>query len=475
MRTVVLCAIVCLEVIAMRTPVWLAVVGLSVLAFAIFFGMMSEVLRGRGDFVILGWVLIFPLGYYFLSFPKEHSIITLDRALLAVLLVTSCFADRDRAGTPRPLRRSAFYWAFFLLFAAVSTPRAPAPSTSLHVWLEAFVFPALLAWYVVRHFEIRRHLSTLHIIACVMAMYVAGIGMAEAILQRDLLALPSSGVIVAGDYADSGDPVAEILVRPNGPFASNDSFAIVGAVSLLFLLFLKHALGDQMPGWQRYLHRLGVSAALVEALLPLFKSVLISLVMVLLVDAYYQRGRQRFLRFAAIISLGLGVLALRLALPVVFEERADPLTFYARVAQQKQTLVLFMSHPINGVGLINFSSAALNTQSAYYESGEALDSPHNNLGAVLAETGLTGFLPFVASQILFVSAFWKLRQPGSRDSNLVWKMFLFVFLVYWINGMALATIYSEDLNLWYMFVMAALYKYAITSSDTRAPSRRLAS
>jgi O-antigen ligase len=468
-RTVVLWLIILTEIMLLCIPgkFWWEV-GLSVVALAILFGVLFEVLRGRGDFVIMGWVLIFPLGYYFFSFPREHPIITLDRVFLGILLVASCFADyRDLTGTPRPLLRSALYWAFFLLFAAVAIPRAKMSLNSLRLWTEAFLFPALLAWYVLRHFEIRRYVSKLHVLTCVMAIYLAGIGMAEVILQRDLLELSSGGVIVAGDYAaDYRDPAAQILVRPNGPFSTVNSYAMVGAVSFFLLSFLKHALVDQMPTWQRYLHRMGVSAALLETLMPLFKSVLISLVIILLVDAFYQHGRRRILRLGAIIGMGLGVLALQLALPIVFEERADPLTFYARVAQEKQTLMLFMTHPINGVGLNNFNTAAQNGQSAYYQSGEALDFPHNNLGAVLAETGLTGFLPFVASQVLFVSAFWKLRQVDSRDSKLVWKMFLFLFLVYWINGMALTIAYFEDLNLWYMFVMAALYKFAITSPET---------
>lgn len=440
-------------------------------------GLLTAVLVGRGDLVVIGWILIFPLGYYFLSFPKEHPIITLDRVFLGVLLVTSCFAGyRDRVETPRPLRRPALYWAFFLVFTAVSISRAELPLNSLRVWLEAFVFPALLAWYVLRHFEIRRHLSILHVTTCVMAIYVGGIGMAEAILQRDLLELPDSSVLVAGDYgADSRDPAAQILVRPNGPFSTTSSYAMIGAVTLIFLLFLKQAVGNRMPAWQTSLHRLGVSAALATALLPLFKSVLISLIVVLLLDAFYQRGRKRLFRLGGIIGLGLGGVALQLALPAVFEERADPLTFYARIAQQKQTLMLFMAHPINGVGLGNFNSAAEHSPSVYYESEEALDYPHNNLGAVLADTGLTGFLPFVTSQILLVSAFWKLRRANSPDSKLVWKIFLFVFLVYWINGMALAIVYFEDLNLWYMFVMAALYKFAITDPEIRrVPTRQFA-
>jgi O-antigen ligase len=476
MRKIALVGIFFIEILALSLPgKWWLFAGLFLILVLGFVGLSYEVLRGRCDFVVMGWMLIFPLGYYFLSFPREHPVVTLDRVFLGILLVTSCFADyRDNAGTLRPLRRSAIYWAFFLLFAAVAIPRAKLPLNSLRMWLEAFVFPALLAWYVIRHFEVRRHLSKLHVITCLMVVYLAGIGMAEVVLQRDLLELPSSAVIVAGDYAaDSSNPAAEILVRPNGPFGTVNSYAMVGAVSLIFLLFLKHALKDRMPAWQRCLHWLGVSSALIVALIPLFKSVLISLVIVFFVDAWYQRGAARALRVGAVISLGLSVLALQLAFPVVFEERADPVTFYSRIAQQKQTVMLFMNHPINGVGLNNFNTAAENGQSAFYESGEALDYPHNNLGAVLAETGLTGFLPFLASQVLLVSAFRKLRSAASRDSKLVWKNFLFLFLIYWINGMALTIAYFEDLNLWYMFVIAALYKFAITSSEAREGQLRL--
>jgi O-antigen ligase len=474
-RKTVLGGIFLVEILVLCLPGrWWAIAGLSLVVATVLLAVLFEVLSGSSDFLIMGWVLIFPLGYYFLSFPREHPIITLDRFFLGVLLVTVCFADHpDRFRTPRLLRRSAFYWVVFLLFAAIAIPRARLALNSLRMWLEAFVFPALLAWYVLRHFEVRRHISRLHVITCAMAIYLAGIGLAEVVLQRDLLELPSGGVIVAGDYgSDASDTVAQILVRPNGPFSTTNSYAMVGAVSFFFLLFLKHALGNQMPAWQTWLHRLGVSAALLEALMPLFKSVVISLVIVLLVDAWYQSGSRRFLRVGAVVSLGLCALALQLMLPAVFEERADPITFYQRIAQEKQTLMLFMSHPINGVGLNNFGAAAEATQTTYFRSGEALDSPHNNLGAVLAETGLTGFLPFVVSQVLFVSAFWKLRQAGSPDSKLVWKMFLFLFLVYWINGMALTIAYFEDLNLWYMFVMAALYKFAITSPETRRGAAR---
>src|SRR5689334_15589091 len=53
------------------------------------------VLRGIAEPIILGWAAMFPLGYYFLSFPREKSVITLDRILLLVLVSVMIMAPRD--------------------------------------------------------------------------------------------------------------------------------------------------------------------------------------------------------------------------------------------------------------------------------------------------------------------------------------------------------------------------------------------
>jgi len=466
--TVVLAVVVSITIVMVCVPGrWWAAAGLSLIAVAFSFSLLSVVLAGRTQVVILGWVLMFPLGYYYLSFPREHSLVTLDRVFLGLLFITACFASHLASRKiPEALRRSAVYWAVFLVFAAVAIPRARTPMNSLRVWLEALLFPALLAWYIVRHFEVRKHLAAMHSATCVMAIYVAALGLGEVILQQDLLPIPTGGLIVAGDYGrDPRDAATQILIRPNGPFSTVNSFAIVGIVSLCFLLFLKHTLGQRMPAWQRVLHRLGVAAALAETVMPLFKSVLISLLAILLVDAYYEAGRRRFRRLGVLFSFGFVFLSLRMLLPVVFEERADPLTFYARIAQEKQTLALFMEHPMNGVGLNNFYEAAQSHESAAYKDADALDTPHNNFGAVLAETGLTGFFPFVASQILIVVAFWRIRRADSSESNLVWKTFLFLFMAFSINGLSLTIIYFGDANLWYMFVIGVIYKFAITGRD----------
>jgi hypothetical protein len=467
-RRIVLFGIVTVEVLALCLPGnWWGIAGVSLLALGILFALLLSVVRGRGEVPVLSWVLIFPLGYYFLSFAREHPLFTLDRLLIAVLLLAACFAEQARvAPIPALMRKSAVWWGVFLLFAAIATLRTNPQLSSLRLWIEPFLFPALLSWYVLRYLEVRKYLSWLHIFTCIMTLYVAAIGVGEVLTQQDLLPLPDGDIYVAGDtrgQLPKEGGLTDFLVRPNGPFSTNNTFAMDGLVSLFFLFFLKQALKEQMPAWQRVLHRIGVGAALAQALMPLFRSVLLSLFVVLIVDMLYQKGWRRTIRMAAILSLGSVFLLLRIAIPEAFEDRTDPENLYGRIAQQQQTFAIFLDHPINGVGLNNFHDVAgTDKYTRGYKGVESVDYPHNNLGAVLVETGLAGFVPFVCSQVLFFTAFWRLRRESSPNARLAWKAFLFIFICYWINGMSLTIAYFSDLNLWYMLVLSVLYKYGVT-------------
>jgi hypothetical protein len=471
----VIAGIVVIEVLALCLPAeWWAVAGLSVLLLAILSALLLEMVRGHGEGIVVAWILIFPLGYYFLAYPREHSIITLDRVLIGVLLVAAIFIEPVRiVPIPAVMRRPAVWWSIFLLFSAIATLRTIRTVISLHLWFDAFVCPALFAWYVLRCIDVRKYLSLFHIVTCVMSLYVAAIGGAEILTQQDLMSFPDSSTYVAGDtrgpLPEGG--IGDFLIRPNGPFSTNNTFAMDGLVSLFFLLFIKQALQGKMPAWQRLLHRFGAGAALAQALMPLFRSVLISLAVVLLVDAVYQHGRRRTVRVVGVLSLGFIFLLLRLAMPAAFEDRTDPENIYSRVAQQGQTFAIFLDNPLNGVGLGNFNKAAQHSKyMANYRGLDPADYPHSNLGAILAETGLTGFVPFVVSQVLFVVAFWKLRQRNSAESRLAWKTFLFIFLCYWINGLSLTIAYYGDLNLWYMLVLAIIYKFGVKGSTALPPT-----
>src|SRR2546426_946485 len=45
---------------------------------------LSAFVSGNSQGLVPIWALLYPLGYYFLSFPREHSIFTLDRAFVAI-------------------------------------------------------------------------------------------------------------------------------------------------------------------------------------------------------------------------------------------------------------------------------------------------------------------------------------------------------------------------------------------------------
>jgi O-antigen ligase len=468
--TVVLWSILAAEVLILCLPwmVW-GVLALAVLGLAAVFALIYAVIQGKGASILLAWVLIFPLGYHYVVFPKDQAVITLDRILIGLLLVTVCFS---KPITSRPLSpdllNAGLCWGLYVVWALIRVAGGKAPMSAMHVLLDALLLPALLGWYVVRNFDVRRYLPTLHALTCLAAVYVAGLGFAEDLLQKDLLPVTGGGVFVAGDQLSATD----ILIRPNGPFGADNSLAMFGISSLLLLLFLKQVLGREMSGWQRALHRIGIAAALAAAILPLFRSVIASLVLMFVVDVFFfQLGERRQRRMLAVLAFGFVILLVRFALPAVFEERSDPMNLFGRFAAYKQTFALFVDNPLGGVGLNNYAEAAQSSKYVTsYQDVESVDSPHSSMGAVLAETGILGFLPWILSQIFLVRCFWKLRQSGFVDGNVAWRWFLFLFLGYTVNGLTLAILYSVDINYWYVFIIAVLYKFAITGEGDRLGS-----
>jgi O-antigen ligase len=447
---------------------WIAVAAL--LGVVVILYLVASMLDGKVEVPLLFWVAVFPLGYYFVPFPRERAIITFDRIMVGVVLVGACLVARRKATKlAGELRRSAVAWGFFLLAAFASVRKAPDVLTASRTAVDGFLLPALLGWIVIASFDARRHMVGLHVLTCVMAIYVAAIGGAEMATGSDIMPLPGAGTYFAGS-----------IPRPNGPFNSNNSFALIGLISFLFLLFLRHAIGKEMLWWQRLLHKAGMASALATALMPLFRSVAISLLIILLLGMYFDRSLGKVAAGLAILVSAIAALTMfSLKAPDAFEDRSDRGNLYSRIAEQRQTFELFKMHPFTGVGLANFVNVAeARSQSVgTFQGYESVDSPHNNLGAILAETGLMGFVPYVAAQVLLIMAFRKLRTLKTHQCRTVWIFFLYVFLGYWISGLSLTAGYYSDLNLWYMFVLMVLYKYAITEesgswihADTRVRS-----
>jgi O-antigen ligase len=188
---------------------------------------------------------------------------------------------------------------------------------------------------------------------------------------------------------------------------------------------------------------------------------MLTLVVIPIIDLFWTTGFRRMLRLAVLGSLPVLVVVVASVAPGVFLERSDPSNLYARIIQQRQTARIFVDHPLFGVGLMNFVEVA--ESNPHYAPAallgvESESHPHNNVGAILAETGIAGAVPYIASQVLLLMAFWRLRRTSDRGA-FVWKYFLYIFLSYWISGMALGAGYYGDLNMWFVFATMLLYKY----------------
>lgn len=436
-------------------PVLGAAAAVAVIAAFLFLYLLDSVLSGTVGPSILMWAFFFPLGYYFLSFPRENSILTFDRALPLLFLPAMAFASpKSSVPLPDPVRRCATAWVVFLTVAAISLIRAGDLIASGRLFFDGFLLPAFFGWCIIRNFQVRQNTGILHLLVSLMAVYVACIAVAEVILKKDILPLPGSALFFAG-----------ALPRPNGPLYSDDSLAVIGLVTFFFLLFLRKALGDQLPFWRRTIHAFGVTGALAMALLPMFRSVLVTLMLVLVVEfATARKPSQRALRAALLVVCLTSSALIKTLAHDAFEDRSRPDNFYARIAEQMQALQVIRDNPVFGVGLGQFMSVVdLDTRYlALYEGVQSLNSPHNNLSGIFSETGILGFIPYVTAQVMLVLMFWRVRKRRTQASQLVWSSFLYIFLSYWVNGMTLAVGYNSDLNLWFIVALCVVYKYAMS-------------
>jgi hypothetical protein len=428
----------------------------------------NSVIKGDCDGILVGWALLFPLGYYYLSYPRTAPIIQFDRTV--VLLLVGCMLATPKERTwliPRDMKRAAIAWGLLLVTTLISfskMPRvlqdAPPVLTIGRLIVEAFLIPALLGWYVVRQFRLRPHAKWLHIAVCVISLYCCALGIADIILQHHVLTYNFSGYYWSYDPANPGEWA---FLRPSGPFTTAGSFGLIGLVSFFLLGFLWKIVRKESGPWARALHVLGSGAAILQPLITLNRATYLTIVICAVISMFWSTGARRFLHLVGIGVIALLISVVAVAAPGVFKDRTSSDNIYGRVAENQQSWEIFSDYPITGVGLMNFTPIAENTpryQASHYQGVEGVNSPHNNIAWIAAEMGIVGLVPYLASQILLVVAFRKLRKYGEPGET-AWRYFVFVFLGYWLPGLTWSNAQSGDLNIWFMFTLCLLYRYGV--------------
>ena len=436
----------------------LVVIGCAALWFI---AVVCDVFEGKVEGLVLCWAAFFPLGYLIFLFPPVHPIITAQRLVVLSAFTGLFFAKPNMLlAIPRPLRRAALICLAFIAVAAVSLTKSPEVLGPGGKLFDSFFLPILFGWSIIARFDARRRLPLLHAAVCISSIICAAIAAAEMVTGEDLLPYDGSAMFYAGG-----------IPRPNGPFGSNDALAMVGALSFFFLLFFRAALSTSLGAGRRMLHTIGVAAALGMALMPMFRSIVITLLLALIIDAFCEKRTTRRAWHVVLILAFLGLIfSVSVFAPDMFADRSDSQNVYARVAQYEQSLRVFVDHPLLGVGFASFN-AFVAGQLQYrtsYEGWSSVDWPHNNLMAALAETGILGFVTYVMTHIVLLWAMWQLRQLSSCGYS-VWRYYVYMFLTYWITGLTEATGFNAFVNLWYVFLMTICYKYVLTAPDAILP------
>lgn len=424
-----------------------------------FLSVVSQVFRGRLEGLLLCWAAVLPLGGYFLSFPREHAIVTLDRAVICLAFLGMYFVRPSAlTAVPKALRRAGLAWLVFFAIACTTLRYSPNALNAARILLDSFVLPVLLGWCVIARFDVRCHLPSIHAAVCISSIISAVVAAAEIVTGQDLLPFGTAAMAYGG------------IVRPNGPFESNDTLALMGAVSFFFLLFLRQTLGPTLSVGRRILHFIGLAASLGMALMPLFRSVAITLLLVLIIDTFWQQRASRRIWRVALMCASAGVIFIApLFAPELFADRSNGQNAYARVAEYEQSFRVFVEQPLLGVGFQNFNRyvAGELRYVTSYQGVTSVDWPHSNLSQILTETGLLGFVPYMMATVFLFRQMWQLRLSSS-SGRLVWKYFVYMFLSYWITGITEGSGYSP-LNLWYVFAIAVTCKYVLTQPEPMPP------
>ena len=457
--TLLLAATLCLACLALwfLPMVYLVagIAGFSALLVAVY--MIARIIDGRPDAMALVWMLIYPLGYYFLTFPKTKTILTWDRFCVAVLLTALLFSRKTSLRhLPAGFKCAGWLWLGFLIVASTSVLLTWDGDTGpLRILLDSFLLPALLGFYVITQFDVRSNAAKLHGAVCFISIYVAVICAAELALHQDLLPL-----LDIGDVAAPNTPI----FRANGPFITASTPAVVGLANVFLLIFLRQVIGKNMSALHRKLHVAGVAGAFVCAFAPFHRGTVITLAVIAALELASCRAfgsKSRKVLFA--LPVLTAVVAIKFMPAEVYEDRvANTENIYARVAQQVQNWHVFAAHPLIGVGLNQFNKYVSNrSDEAWFRGVNAMGVPHSNIGSILSETGILGALCYLGSQIFLFMGFRRLAQRGDPYVALAWRCFLYIFLAYNIMGLDAANGYYWELNIWYVFAISICMKFAI--------------
>ncbi len=409
--------------------------------------------RNKVENIALFWLACYPLCYYFLSFPHNQTLFTVDRAVVGLLTLYMLLArDCARQNPLLPdVKRSAWLWGLYVIVCLGCLAGRPMSSplySSLQIALDGLTLPALLGLYAMQYLPVQKNLALLHRCSCILAIGIGAIVIGELSTGQNLLPWLGATRYVLGGAGD--------IRRVDGPFEMPALLSIISILVFFLIVYLRHLMADRIGTGQIVLHGIGAPMALFAAFAPLNRGLLLVLAPVAVIDMVSRTSLLKRRSWILIFSVVLLCSAFaRVFYPDVFEDRTlDPSNAYQRIAQDRETLRVVSEHPFLGVGLGMYHN--LTAQDARYlvrwMGIESMNWPHNAIMSVLAEGGIVGLTLYLLSQSFLVRAMWKIRRQYPAG----WLAFLYCFISYTLYGLDFAVNYYSDVTLLYMFIIGLI-------------------
>jgi len=429
--------------------------------------------------ILIMWFCLTPFASFFIRFPTEQSLLTFDRLIffsLAVLLLLNKFGvlPLGRIAATQTIRHAftatkfEIAWAGLAALALISAvAQADNFGYATKIAVDAFWLPLMAFVLARRFFQWRGFANYLLLAAIALAFLLFLTGAYEFLTGANLFAYKGSEVLREGER------------RVNGPFASDSSFAIISLLLTLFLRAAPRLFNLKFDRSARIIYLCALAASAVATLLPLFRSVVVALILCLalleiLLHLKDQSLRQTFLSFRFFRSRRLRLYLVMMFLVVlpaialiemqrsssIVRRLTSPRNLYARLATWQTAGRIVAENPLFGVGLANYSDyfdamfSDWREDKDYVADAKAVDTPHSNFLWIASELGLSGFLFYLLAYIYLLQISYRNWQHAqSSQQRLASGFFLILILAYTLPGLTLASGSYSDLNLYFFFLL----------------------
>ncbi|MGA9769964.1 MAG: O-antigen ligase family protein [Blastocatellia bacterium] len=421
--------------------------------------------------VLIFWFATEPLASFYVRFPLDKSIITYNRAIIALVLLMLLLKSLTKNSARFPVTKFEIAGALVSVLALASAVIQSNDVTyAAKLAIDAFLLP-LIIFNLARHrFDARGRAGALMLSAIALSLFLFSTGAYEFVTGTNLFQYKGSELIREGER------------RVNGPFTADSSYAIICLFLAFFLQAAPQLLRVKSDKTTRLLYSCAFTAAVVASLLSLFRATAIALVTGFIIVKIAGRKNERAPRprFSAspIKVWGIAVVtaiiisAMSLGYFSFGGRLTNPRNAFGRLATWETAAGITMDNPLSGVGLANYRDYFHARYAWEDESVErvmstrAADSPHSNLFWIAAELGVFAFALYIAANIYLFSMGWRaLRKAADLQEKAAAACYLALFVAYWIHGLTLASGYYSDTNLYFFFMLGLLSNKSLVSGS----------